>query len=287
MAVFEMVKYHNQEYPSEIPLRMVECSANFDITSVKADLLLSMHTEYSYGKRKMDSALVSQFPAIVAAQKDGVPQLWKTEQWANEFAHFVFALANERIPEVIEIHPPFSDYCDFDSFIKNYTVFEKLVLEKYPDVIILIENRCGSVYHGGKFLISKNRDVEELCCRIVENNLRLKIAYDIPQIYTAHNVKKPEQYTDLLRQIVKFRDCIGGVHLWGKRKSETGRKVAHCGDLNSYFDNNIKIKTEFLKEFCNVFDDGIVRKMVLEVNSGNDDLLSIVEDLKSVSVKFI
>ena len=286
MAVFEMVKYHNQAYPPDIPLRISECSANFDITSINADLALSLHTEYSYGKRKMDSTIVSQFPTIVAAQKDGIPQLWKSEQWAYEFAHFVFALANGRIPEVIEIHPPFTDYCDFDSFIKNYIVFEKLVLEKYPDVTILIENRCGSVYHGGKFLISKNSDVEELCNHIVKNNLRLKVAYDIPQIYTAHNVRKPEQYKELLRQIVKFRDCIGGVHLWGKRKSETGRKVAHCGDLDSYFDNDTKIKAEFLKEFYNTFDDGVVRKMVLEVNSSNDDLLSIVEDLRRVGAKF-
>ena len=28
---------------------------------------------------------------------------------------------------------------------------------------------------------------------------------------------------------------LGGVHLWGKSISSTGRKIAHCGDLNSYF----------------------------------------------------
>lgn len=287
MAVFEMVKYHNQTYPADIPLRISECSANFDITSISADLALSMHTEYSYGKRKMDTQIVSRFPTIVSAQKDGIPQLWKNEQWAYEFAHFVFTLADGRTPEVIEIHPPFADYCDFDDFIKIYTVFEKLVVEKYPNVIILIENRCGSVYHSGKFLISKNHDVEELCRRIVENDLRLKIAYDVPQIYTAHNVKKPEQYTELIKQIVEFRNCIGGVHLWGKRKSETGRKVAHCGDLNTYFDNDNDVKMAFLKEFNDAFNDGVVRKMVLEVNSGNDDLLSIVDDLRSAGVEFV
>ena len=287
MAVFEMIKYHNQVYPSNIPLRTVECSANFDVTSIDADLALSLHTEYSYGKRKLDSDIISKFPAIVAAQKDGIPQLWKNEEWAYEFAHFIFALAGEKNPEIIEVHPPFKDYCNFDSFINNYIVFEQLILERYPNVAILIENRCGSVYNGGSFLISKNQDVETLCDYIIENNLRLKVAYDIPQIYTAHNIKKPEQYIELLKQVEKFREQIGGVHLWGKRKSETGRKVAHCGDLNTYFDNDNQIKTAFLKEFNNVFSDGIIRKMVLEVNSGNNDLLSIVEDLLSTNVEFV
>ena len=287
MAAFEMVKYHNQEYPADIPLRIAECSANFDITSVKSDLRLSLHTEYSYGKRNFNSSLISRFPAIIEAQKDGIPQLWKSEDWSREFAEFVFALADGATPSVIEVHPPFTDYCDFDSFIRCYRVFEDLILERYPSVELLIENRCGSIYHGGKFLVSKNKDVEKLCNLIVQHNLRLKVAYDVPQIYTAHNVKKDTQYIDLLHQAIDFRQQIGGVHLWGKRKSDTGRKVAHCGDFDSYFENNKEIKEEFLKEFNNTFDDGTVRKMVLEVNSGNDDLLSIVEDLRSTGVRFV
>ena len=286
MTVFEMVKYHNQAYPADIPLRIAECSANFDISSVSSDLELSLHTEYSYGKRKLDSALVTRFPAIVSAHRDGVPQLWKNEQWAREFAEFVFGLAENRVPTVIEVHPPFADYTNFDSFIQTYRVFEELVLERYPEVTLLIENRCGSVYHGGRFLVSKSQEVEELCNRIVQNNLRLKIAYDVPQIYTAHNVKKPTKYTELLEQAVAYREQIGGVHLWGKRKSETGRKVAHCGDLNSYFENDSTVKEAFLQAFYNTFDDGVVRKMVLEVNSGNDDLLSIVADLKRIGISF-
>ena len=286
MAIFEMVKYHNQTYPADIPLRIAECSANFDISSVSSELELSLHTEYSYGKRKLDSALVTCFPSIVSAHRDGVPQLWKDEQWAREFADFVFGLAKNRVPTVIEVHPPFTDYTDFDSFIQTYKVFEELILERYPEVTLLIENRCGSVYHGGRFLVSKSQEVEELCNRIVQNNLRLKIAYDVPQIYTAHNVKKPAKYIELLEQAVAYREQIGGVHLWGKRKSETGRKVAHCGDLNSYFENDIAVKMAFLQAFYDTFNDGIVRKMVLEVNSGNEDLLSILEDLRSIGVSF-
>lgn len=287
MATFEMVKYHNQTYPADISLRIAECAANFDITSVNTDLQSSLHTEYSYGKRKLNSVIISQFPEIVAAQKDGIPQLWKSEQWAQEFAHFLFALAGEKIPAVIEVHPPFVDYCDFEGFLKIYQVFEELILETYPDIDLLIENRCGSVYHGGKFLISKNQDVEKLCNIIVQNHLRLKVAYDIPQIYTAHNAKKTTQYIDLLQQATVFRDQIGGVHLWGKKKSSTGRKVSHCGDLTSYFEETPEAKEMFLHHFNAVFDDGIPRKMVLEVNSGNEDLLSIVTDLRTAGVEFV
>jgi len=287
MAIFEMVKYHTQSYPDDIPLRAEECAAHFDISTVNAILKCSLHTEYSYGKRKLDSDVVRQFPTIIAAHRDGVPQLWKNEQWADEFAQFVFSLADSRVPAVIEVHPPFADYTDFDSFLASYKVFEAAVLERYPDVDILIENRCGSVYKGGRFLVSKLPEVEQLCNLIVQHNLRLKMAYDVPQIYTAHNVKKPEKYLELLKATEPFRGQIGGVHLWGKRKSESGRLVAHCGDLTSYFGGDMDLKSQFLQAFNDSFDDGIARKMVLEVNSGNDDMLSIITDLRNHGVVFV
>ncbi len=287
MAVFEMVKYHSQSYPADIPLRIEECAAHFDVTSVNSALRCSLHTEYSYGRRKLDSSLVKQFPAILSAQRDGVPQLWKGEDWALEFARFVCALAEGNDPAVIEVHPPFNDYTDWDGFVRNYSLFEEYILARYPDVCLLIENRCGSLYHGGRFLISKAKEVETLCNLIVQHHLSLKVAYDVPQIYTAHNANKQSQYINLLSQAESIRSQIGGVHLWGKRKSETGRKVAHCGDLTSYFDFNLEMKALFLQEFSRVFDDGISRKMVLEVNSGNDDLLSIVSDLQGTGVVFL
>lgn len=113
----------------------------------------------------------------------------------------------------------------------------------------------------------------------------MKIAYDIPRIYTAHNAKTEAEYIELLNDTKELRQFIGGVHLWGKRTSDTGRRVSHCGDLNSYFES-ADVKTQFLRAFANCFDDGIVRKMVLEINSGNDDLQSIVADLKSVGTRF-
>ncbi len=287
MSIFEMIKYHTQEYPEDIPLRIEECAAHFDVDSIKANLRYSLHTEYSYGKRKYNTAIVHRFPTILSAHKDNVPQLWKGERWASEFAQFVCTLAGDEVPAVIEIHPPFTDYASFGSFIESYKVFEESVVGQYPEVDILIENRCGSVYKGGKFLISKLHEVENLCNLIEQHNLRLKIAYDVPQIYTAHNVKKAEQYIKLLEETVSFRNQIGGVHLWGKRKSDTGRKVSHCGDLTSYFEGDIELKESFLHAFNNCFDDSKIRKLVLEVNSGNKDLVSIINDIRNYGVEFI
>lgn len=249
------------------------------MNEVSSDLEFSLHTEYSYGKRKFDSEIIKKFPELINAQKDGVPQLWKNEEWASQFADYIVAMVDGKAkPKVIEIHPPFDDYSDMESFIKSYIAFERKIRKFYPSVDILIENRCGSVYRGGKFILSKTKDLIELSKLIERDNINLKIAYDVPQIYAAHNVKKKEQYISLLKDAKSIRKHIGGVHLWGKKTSPSGRRVAHCGDLNTYFSDN-ELKKEFLKELKELFNDDITRKMVLEVNTGNDDLTSIVNDL--------
>lgn len=287
MATFEMIKYHNQSYPTNIPLRIEEVTAHFDTEKVEGLLDFSLHTEYSYGKRNFTSGLVNCFPEIISAQKCGVPQLWKNEIWASQFADFIVALVgNEKNPKVIEIHPPFNDYTDLEGFISVYTVFEHKIKACFPETEILLENRCGSVYRGGNFVVSKLQNVISLCDAIDAANLSLKIAFDVPQIYTAHNTKTEEGFVRLLEQTKSVRQFIGGVHLWGKRLSASGRKVSHCGDLNSYF-GDVSIKESFLASFKDCFSDGISRKMVLEVNSGNDDLKSIIEDLCFIGIEFV
>lgn len=287
MASFEMIKYHSREYPSDIPLRTEEVAAHFDITNVDSHLEKSLHTEYSYGKRKLNSGLIKNYPELLSAQKEGVPQLWKNEDWALQFADFIVELAGMKFaPKVIEIHPPFSDYTNIAEFAIIYAVFENRIKTIYPNVEILIENRCGSVYHGGSFILSKVMDIEVLCNAIVSNRLTLKMAYDVPQIYTAHNTKTDKEFTSLLEETKPFRKHIGGVHLWGKRISLSGRKISHCGNLDTYFDD-FETKKHFLHTFKECFDDGITRKMVLEVNSGNADLLSIINDLRSTGICFV
>lgn len=287
MTTFEMVKYHNQIYPTDIPLRIEEIAAHLDATQINASLGRSLHTEYSYGKRNYNSVLIKEFPVLAAANKDGVPQLWKNSEWADTFASFIFKLnGTETAPHVIEIHPPFSDYTDMAGFVENYSIFEERIRSQFPDTEILIENRCGSVYHGGKFILSKMKDVAALCESIEAKSQRLRIAFDVPQIYTAHNASTEDKYLTLLQEAKTYRSFIGGVHLWGKSYSSTGRKVSHCGDLNSYFGNQ-NVKECFFKAFADCFNDNMARKMVLEVNSGNDDLSSIISDLLSVGVKFV
>lgn len=286
MTKFEMIKYHSQQYPDDVPLRTEEIAAHFDVAKVDGVLAYSLHTEYSYDNRRFDEEIVNRFPALVAAQKNGVPQLWKNTEWALQFAQYLVALVDGKTqPRIIEIHPPFDDYTDMDKFIEVYTVFENEIKKAFPEVEVLIENRCGSRYRGGKFILSKMKDMYVLGERIKQDNLKLKIAYDIPQVYTAHNVKNKEDYIRLLKEAKEIRSHIGGIHLWGKRKSKSGRIVSHVGDLNSYFEDE-NIKEEFLQTFKECFDDGVVRKMVLEVNSGNEDLKSIVKDLKKTGIEF-
>lgn len=289
MVSFQMVKYHSRNYPQDIPLEIEEIAAHFDITAINNRKPYSLHTEYSYGKRNLDSSLLSSFPNIVVSAKEGVPQLWKSEAWALEFAGFLVALTDGKpAPSVIEIHPPFSDYSDMDRFTAFYTEFEHTITKVFPNIEILIENRSGSIYHGGKFILSKTDDLLKLVNTIESKHLKLKLALDIPQLYTAHNVtnRKTSYYAALLAIIREIRDYIGGVHLWGKRKSDSGRKVAHCGDLTSYFEGDESVKQSFLRAFMNCFDDKTARKLVLEVNSGDADLLSIIEDLRSIDVAF-
>lgn len=286
MTAFEMVKYHGQEYPQDIPLHIEEIAAHFDVSKISGQLQRSLHTEYSYGKRNFESEIIQDFPNLTAAQKDGVPQLWKDELWAAEFAEFIIKLEGKTVtPRIIEIHPPFNDYTDMRHFVSAYKIFESAIKECYPNAELLIENRCGSVYRGGRFLISKIADVFSLCEEINKNSLSLEIAFDIPQIYTAHNAKNEEDFIELLDKAKEISSYIGGVHLWGKRISSTGRRVSHCGDLNSYFYNE-ETKAAFLQAFKECFDDNNMRKMVLEVNSGNADLRSIIKDLQSVGITF-
>ena len=120
MTTFEMIKYHGQHYPADIPLHIEEIAAHFDVTKISGSLDKSLHTEYSYGKRKWDTSLIKIYTEIVAAQKDSVPQLWKNETWSLQFADYISKLVdNSSAPKVIEIHPPFNDYRIFPDLLET------------------------------------------------------------------------------------------------------------------------------------------------------------------------
>ena len=289
MADLIPVQYHNARYPEKIKPNIIEVAANFDSKKIKAKTSYSMHTEYSFMGRKFDSEIVSVYEEICNANKKGIPKLWYSEKWSLEFANFVKDIADENIvPTIIEVHPPFSDYTDLDKFMSNYKIFKECVSRYFPDVLVLIENRCGTRYSGGKFIVSKIEQITELSNLIDENKSDLRITLDLPQLFTAHNVttEKMDLMNELFDKVKIIKHNISGIHLWGKRKSETGRRVSHVGDLNSYFMNDMDFKEAFLKKMYSTFSDGTERYFVPEVNSSSEDLISIVNDLIRIGFEF-
>lgn len=291
MALFKMVKYHRREYPPSIPINIEEIAGHFDVKSTNSTMDYSIHTEYSYGKRKFLNKNLAMLDLIVSSNKKGVPQLWKCETWAEEFAKFILRQTRGLSqPKVIEIHPPFDDYVEgIKSFILIYKLFEDIIKNEYPNTEIHIENRSGSIYSGGKFVISNLQQLMDLCEQIEKYNLKLKVAFDIIQLYTAHSISlnKKDLITKLLNDATNIRKYIGGVHLWGKKLSKNGRKIAHYGDLNSYFNYDFNLKYEFISTLGELFNDNVCRNLVLEVNSSNNDILSIIEDLSAANFKYI
>ena len=88
-------------------------------------------------------------------------------------------------PEIIEIHPPFNDYCSLEEFSERYRIFEHKIHEIYPNTTIVIKNRSGAVYHGGKFLVVKAKEIAALCEIIRQCGLELGVVLDFPQLLTA------------------------------------------------------------------------------------------------------
>lgn len=292
MTIFTPVSYRNKPYPTGIICRLQEIAGHFDKESIDPNGAYSLHTEYSYGKRKLSSMLLQKYHLLYTHQKNGVPQLWYDEQWAEGFADFVIALVgNHAAPRVIEIHPPFSDYCkDIDSFINRYHVFEGIIRKHYPDTEICLENRAGTIYRGGRFLIS---DIDNVCNAIEafrECGLELKMVLDYPQLFTAeHYNLECFPLDDFLRKherLQSYKDSIRGIHIWGKYKNAAGRWVAHAGDLNSLFDGNYEVKDAILDMINGFYDDGQVRFFVPEVNSTPAHLLSIINDFLKHGMQF-
>lgn len=282
------VNYHKRIYPKHIHPEICEVAGHFDVERISANGRFSLHTEYSYGKRKLSSQLLSAYPVIREAVKKGVPQLWFSEKWALEFSCFIKALCKDNKPDIIEIHPPFTDYTfSVQNFIDIYRVFESEIIEIYPDVHILLENRSGSTYSSGKFLISKGEDLKKLSENIALHNLLLKITLDLPQLLTSYGGPQNlplESLNTVLNSLNEIAPFVKGIHLWGKKKSQKGRVVAHCGDLTSYFEDDHK-KHFFLTWLSKFLNDGVERYFVPEVNSSNEDLESIVIDLEKYDIK--
>lgn len=287
------ITYHNKRYPSNIISNIDEIAGNLDKDKIEVSREYSLHTEYSHMKRKLDNNLVNKYEELKLSHKDNVPQLWKSIRWAEQFANFIIELVGgNKAPKIIEIHPPFNDYChSFDEFFEIYEVFEKIILEKFPDVKILIENRCGTFYTGGKFLLSKGKDIVEFLESLSKKNIRLQLVLDYPQVFSAELIKMDNVKLDKIlafnKSIKNHIKYIGGFHIWGKKRNEhSGRWTPHNGDLNTFFSFNDELKAIFLQSIINTFDDDVERFFVPEVNSGEEDLQSIIYDLVTAGIEF-
>ena len=283
MTKFIMVRYDNKKYPQDITCEIDEIPGHFGRKSINPKNRYSLHTEYSSGKRKFDNELLKGLNEIKLSNKNGTPQLWTSKKWAKEFFKFIERLlCNSIDPEIIEIHPPFITYCStIDDFLDIYETFEKLILNEYNNVKIFIENR-----NGKKFLISNCNDIINLCNKLSERKLKLKIVLDYPQLINRerdnannNSIKNIIDFNTYLKNHIKY---IGGIHLWGKKNSGS-----HNGNLNDLFNNNYRTKKLFLQSLYNTFDDNTIRYMVLEVNSNTKDLHDIIKDLIKYNFKFV
>ena len=285
--------YHNKKYPLGITSNIEEVAGHLDKEFIKPKLHYSLHTEYSHMKRKLDSELIKRYPKLIESQKDMVPQLWKDKEWAIQFANFIIDLiSNNEAPDIIEVHPPFDDYCDnFDLFFDFYSEFENIIVSKFSDTKIFIENRCGTFYKNGNFLISSASSIIEFLKELSKRNLRLKLVLDYPQVFSAEKIKldniKLDKIEAFNNEISKYIKYIGGFHMWGKRKTGNDKRwIPHTGDLNTFFSYNNTLKLSFLNSVLNTFSDDEDRFFVPEVNSNEDDLQSIITDMINAGFNF-
>ena len=285
---FILVEYNGLQYPEGYSSTIQEVAAHLDKESIDPQNAYSLHTEYSYGARKFNTSRIAKYPLLQEAQRNGVPQLWKSVEWANEFAEFLIGLTEgHQPPKVIEIHPPFNDYCTLHEFAERFRVFEARIHAVYPDVIIVIENRAGKRYRGGNFLARKAKEIVALCEVIREEHLDLGIVLDFPQLLTGENINplkfRAEKYEAAIEALLPYRDLIKGVHVWGKRKNDSGRQLSHHGNFDTYFGNDQHVKALFLSGIQRICSDGSLRFLVPEVNSGADDLSAIIQDISTLN----
>ena len=164
----------------------------------------------------------------------------------------------------------------------RYSVFEERIHNAYPDTEIVIENRAGTVYRGGRFIIGRSYEIASLCKKIKETNTSLGVVLDFPQLLTAENIKPEvfdrEKYDACIDLIYPYQDTIKGIHIWGKKKNAKGRWIAHNGNLDTLFEDP-EDKEAFIAGIRKICSDGRIRLFVPEVNSGDIDLRSVVRDI--------
>jgi len=322
MVKFVPVQCQDYKYPSYIPSKIQERTANFfpkPIEKIELDYV-SLHTDHPkfWNGKPREKILSSelyfkQFPSIFNNICDEgtycFSKLWCDDKgWSKDFSKYLVRFTEGIDPQkikIIEIHPPFKKYCDsLETFIERYKPFEEEVLKKFPSIKICIENRYNN--HNTKkisdFILSTTKDIIDLTELISnpKNHLKLTIVVDIPQLFSEHNndkvISEERVIKEVLTDLKRIRNFITCMHIWGRAKTvRKGRtfKGVHNADLNTYFEKNEKIKNCFLEGIYDLFDDGIPRYFLPELYSGNDEMSaeesikSIVNDLRNVGIEFV
>jgi hypothetical protein len=306
------VQYHNIAYPRKYTPLIVEVAGHFEITNLKVPVAYralgySLHTEFSFGLRNrlkvMSNPLLDGLDIIKASYCDNSKAF---ALWQREFAEFIGRLTKKHpSPQVIEIHPPFSDYADIDFFLACIQSFNVCLLENNIETRLLLENRTGTKYKNGKFIISTVEDLLALSDKIDSTNTPLGITLDIPQLFRAHQLS-PSTINEMHRifdALITVRHNIEGIHLWGvttnlKADGKSLQRLTHQGDLNNYFRESTKkkgLKQAFLSRLAELLNDKKHRFFVPELNGfdrngytqkcAEQDLASILLDLESASIE--
>ena len=279
MAHFIPVKFTGRTYPSGITSHIDEVAAHFAKDSIKTTTPFSLHTEYSAGIRK-PSSLTQRFPIICDSYERGIPLLWTSEAWAAEFASFVRELCKGVPPTVLEIHPPYKTNSDWQQFFQRFAVFEAQFRQWAPETRIVLENRTGNML-GKQFLFSTYKSFITFSDLLDNTESDLRIAFDVPQILTAHHLlEEPGRIVPLLEHLKAIRHNIQSIHIWGCNPK------AHWGDINTMFNGDQDIKRMYLTSLYELLDDGIPRYLVPEDLSSQADFVSIITDLLDIGFTF-
>lgn len=126
MAKLIGLKYYGIDYPKGIDAKIQEVAGHFDIGERRVYGPYCLHTEYSYGRREFRNTNLQGLDVIKKANYQGIPLLWYSDAWTEEFTIYIERLLYNLIPpSIIELHPAFNNYLNLEGFLSRYSIFEK------------------------------------------------------------------------------------------------------------------------------------------------------------------
>jgi hypothetical protein len=284
------VECRGRPYPKWITPQYAEVSAHFDVKPrVKVQPRYCLHTESSTKKRSFSSPFVEGLEHLGAKSHPPVPELWLGNGWVDDFVTFIKRFIAEsacgRSPGLLEIHPPFRDYCcSVDTFLVRFRRFAAGVRDM--NCGILIENR--NRHSSREFLLSNLDSVCSFAEALQDSaETRLKFVIDIPQLLNAeafdpHVAGAANQLSTIFSRLSAptVRPYVGSIHLHGRK----GQKM-HQGNLDDLLG---KTKPDFLCSLRGFVEAGGDLYFLPELPLGTrQDVADIVRDLQDAGIGFL